>query len=85
MFGGDPKTISIRCINPLLDVMVERFGKDASFVKIDDSHFIVSARVEISDQFFGWLLGFGKKVKLLAPDDVVEKFKAYLDKIRNIY
>ena len=85
MFGGDPKTVSIRCINPLLDVMVERFGKDASFVKIDDSHFIVSARVEISDQFFGWLLGFGKKVKLLAPDDVVEKFKAYLDKIRDIY
>lgn len=85
MFGGDAKTVSIRCINPLLDVMVERFGKDASFVKIDDSHFIVSARVEISDQFFGWLLGFGKKVKLLAPDDVVEKFKAYLDKIRDIY
>ena len=85
MFGGDPKTVSIRCITPLLDVMVERFGKDASFVKIDDSHFIVSARVEISDQFFGWLLGFGKKVKLLAPDDVVEKFKTYLDKIREIY
>ena len=85
MFGGEPKTVSIRCITPLLDVMVERFGKDSSFVKIDDSHFIVSARVEISDQFFGWLLGFGKKVKLLAPDDVVEKFKAYLDKIRELY
>lgn len=85
MFGGEPKTVSIRCITPLLDVMVERFGKDASFVKIDDNHFIVSARVEISDQFFGWLLGFGKKVKLIAPDDVVEKFKAYLDKIRDIY
>ena len=85
MFGGDPKTVSFRCINKLLDVMIERFGKEASYVKVDDRHFIVSAKVEISNQFFGWVLGFGKEVKLIAPDDVVEKFKAYLDKVRDMY
>ena len=35
--------------------------------------------------FFGWLLGFGIKVHLMYPDDVVESFKAYLDKIRDRY
>ena len=33
----------------------------------------------------GWLLGFGKKAKLLYPDDVVEQFQAYMDKIREMY
>ena len=35
--------------------------------------------------FYGWLLGFGKRVKLTYPDDAVEGFKAYLDKVRAIY
>ena len=52
---------------------------------VDDKHFTVNAEVEISEQFFGWLLGFGKRVKVLYPNDVVEGFKAYLDKVREMY
>lgn len=56
-----------------------------SYSMVDDKHFTVNAEVEISDQFFGWLLGFGKRVKVLYPNDVVEDFKAYLDKVREMY
>jgi len=85
MFGGDQKMIRLRFINPLLDTAVDRFGTDAIYMKSDDYHFEVHAKVEISDQFFGWLLGFGKKVKIISPDDTVEQFRAYLDKIRSMY
>lgn len=88
MFGGEARHVTLRAINPLLDAMVERFGNDrnnALYAKVDDSHFSVTVKVEISDQFFGWLLGFGKKVKLIAPDDVIEQFTAYVDKIREMY
>ena len=85
MFGGDQKMIRLRFINPLLDTAVDRFGTDAIYMKSDDYHFEVHAKVEISDQFFGWLLGFGKKVKIISPDDTVDQFKAYLDKIRSMY
>ena len=86
MFGGEQRRVTLRFINPLLDTAVERFGtRDVIYSKVDDAHFTVSAKVEISDQFFGWLLGFGKKVKVLAPDDVTEQFKAYMDKIREMY
>ena len=88
MFGGDVRNVSIQAINPLLDTMVDRFGngkQNAVYSKVDDTHFRITVRVEVSDQFFGWLLGFGKKVKLISPDDVVEKFKSYLDKIRESY
>ena len=86
MYGGNERLVQIRFINPLLDAVVDRFGtKDVQYGKYDDTHFVVTAHVEISDQFFGWILGFGKKAKLLYPDDVVEQFRAYIDKIRGMY
>jgi predicted DNA-binding transcriptional regulator YafY len=55
------------------------------WIKVDDWHFKVTANVEISDQFYGWLLGFGKRARLTWPDDEVEKFTEYLDKVRGMY
>ena len=86
MYGGEKKRVTLRFINPLLDTAIERFGtKDVIYSKVDDTHFSVTAQVEISNQFFGWILGFGNRVKLLAPDDVTDQFRAYLDKIRDMY
>ena len=87
MYGGERKYVRLRFINPLLDTVVEKFvTKNASYCETDDKkHFTVATDVEISDQFFGWLLGFGKRVKIESPSDVVEQFKAYLDKVREMY
>jgi len=87
MFGGRQTRVSIRFINPLLDAVVERFGTEGgvAYTKTDDSHFTVSAPVEISDQFFGWLLGFGRRAKLVGDEETVKEFAAYLDKVREMY
>lgn len=88
MFGGKQERVTIRFINPLLDAVVDRFGNDKSsvqYAKVDDTHFSVTTQVEISDQFFGWVLGFGKKAKLIGSDKAVEQFRAYLDKVREMY
>ena len=86
MFGGDRKGITLRFINPLLDTVIDRFGtKGVRYAKADDSHFRVEVEVEISDQFFGWLLGFGNKVKIMGPDSTVNAFTEYLDKVRGMY
>ena len=85
MYGGEPQRVSIRFINPLLDTVVEQFGTGAFYRPDDDKHFIVSADVEISDQFFAWVCGFGKRAKIVEPPAAVEKFAAYLDKIREMY
>lgn len=86
MYGGKLARITLQCINPLLDTMVERFGtNEVQYMKVDEDRFSVSAKVEVSDQFFGWLLGFGRRVKLTGNDEVVKKFTAYLDKVRGMY
>ena len=86
MYGGKEERVDIQFITPLLDTAIERFGTtDTFYGLVDKDHFYVSTHVEVSDQFFGWLSGFGKRAKLTAPLSVVKQYKAYLDKIRNMY
>ena len=86
MFGGERERVSIRFVSSLLDTAVERFGRyNVSYSCSDDHHFNVSADVEISDQFFGWLCGFGTKAKLFSPYTVVNDFTSYLERIQNKY
>lgn len=86
MYSGKEKRVVLRCILPLLDTIIERFGtKKVYYSKVDNRHFDVEVKVDVSNQFFGWLLGFGKKARLISPDDTVAEFKEYLDKIREMY
>ena len=88
MFSGEEQLVQIRFINPLLDTVIDRFGTDnkvVQYVKDGDEHFIMTAKLAVSDQFFGWLLGFGRKAKLIGGDAVLEQFKAYLDKVHEMY
>ena len=86
MYQGRKARINLRFIPPLLDTMIERFGtSNAQYGKPDVRHYTVETEVEVSDQFYGWLLGFGKRVKLMYPAEEQEKFLAYVDKIRDAY
>ena len=86
MYRGRKARIKLRFIPTLLDTMIERFGtSNAQYGKPDDRHYTVETEVEVSDQFYGWLLGFGKRVKLMYPAEEQEKFLAYVDKIRDAY
>ena len=87
MFGGEQKRVSIRFINPLLDTVIERFGtgKDVFYRPDDDRHFIVTADVEISDPFFAWVCGFGKKAKIVGPEEVQKSMTEFLLRIIGMY
>ena len=87
MFSGEPKTVSLRFTNNLLDTMVDRFGtaSDVFYRPDDDTHFVVTTQIAISDQFFGWLCGLRKMAKIVSPPDVVSDFQKFLDDIYGRY
>ena len=87
MFGGEDKFVSIRFTNDLLDTAVERFGNSGEvFYRPDDKgHFVVSAHVEISKQFYAWICGFHTKARIINPPEVVEGMKTFLNEISNRY
>lgn len=77
MYGGLECRVTLRCTSDLADAMRERFGREPMFLPEEDgAHFHFDVPVFVSDQFFGWVCGFGGKVELLAPADVRGKFCA---------
>ena len=87
MFGGEQKRVSIHFDNPLLDTAIERFGMapDVFYRPDGEQHFVVTADVEISDQFFSWVCGFRERAKIISPPDVVEDMQKFLKDIAGRY
>ncbi|MBQ7758265.1 helix-turn-helix transcriptional regulator, partial [Anaerotignum sp.] len=87
MFGGEQKRVTMRFTNRLLDAVVEKLGNGANtyYRPSDDWHFVVTADIEISDQFYGWICGLYKNVTITDPPEVVEGFKNFLEDISSRY
>ena len=86
MFGGETQRVKIRFENKMLGTVLDRFGRLAVvYTKEDEKHFVLTADVKVSEQFYGWLLGFGRKAQLVYPATAVEDFKAYLNTVMGLY
>ena len=46
-----------------------------------ESLFYATVTVTVSPQFFGWLAGIGKGIRISWPEDVREEYRQYLQKI----
>lgn len=87
MFAGESVEVTISVDNSLVGVIADRFGKNI-FITDDEeneNHFLAKVNVNISEQFFGWLFALGDKVKITAPENVVERFKEHSRKVSNMY
>ena len=83
MFGGQTVTVKIKAPLSMAGVFVDRFGQDVIMHKLDDQSLTVRTAVCPSPQFFGWLLGLGEGVSLLAPADLKEKYQNTLQAVLN--
>ena len=85
MFGGEPESVTLRFQNPLMNTVIDRFGADVVTRKVDGYHFEITVPVAVSDQFYGWVFGLGKKVRIIAPESVKEGMKKALADIAQRY
>ena len=86
MFGGETTRVRVQFENELLDTMIDRFGKSgAQYAPVDDEHFEITAQVRVSDMFFSWVCGFGKRAKIVYPERIIDEFTAFLDRIKSVY
>lgn len=85
MYGGEEKELELLCDNKLAGVIIDRFGKDVYMRPVDDKVFKVLVKVNISNQFYGWLCGIGSGVKIISPKEVVDGYKKHLQGIVKSY
>ena len=70
MFGGPEHQVTLRCTADLEAAMRDRFGQDTLFLPEADGYFHFDVPVCVSDQFYGWVCGFGGKVEITSPAEV---------------
>jgi hypothetical protein len=85
MFGGEEERVTFDVDKSLLDVMFDKFGVKTQFVSIGDGKYRFSANIQVSPVFMGWCCTFGEKLKLVAPNKVVEKFKTHIESLKRLY
>ena len=85
MYSGTEYTVRIRFRNELADAVVDQFGKDVGMFPVDEEHFLIQVPVETSPPFYAWIATFGRKVKILSPEPVVEKMRDFLQRSMDMY
>jgi predicted DNA-binding transcriptional regulator YafY len=73
MYAGDEVNVKLRFHNSLINVVIDRFGKDIMLIPDGEDHFNFTVPVAVSPMFLSWVIGFGNKAKILYPASVVEQ------------
>lgn len=85
MFGGEVTPVTMVFLNRMMDVVMDRFGRNVVVIKEDDDHFRITVHVAVSEQFYGWVFGLGKTVRIVGPEKVKEGMKKALADISARY
>ena len=84
-YGGKTYDVRIRFRNELADAVIDQFGKDIQMFAVDAEHFTITAPIEVSPTFFAWIATFGRRVRILSPEPVVEKMRDFLQRSLDMY
>ena len=75
MYSGDALDVKMRFHKSLLNVVIDRFGKDTMLIPDGEEHCNFTVKVAISPMFLSWVIGFGAKAKILYPQSVADACK----------
>ncbi len=85
MFAGDDVNVKLRFHKDLLNVVIDRFGRDTMLIPDGEDHFNFTVKVAVSPMFLSWVIGFGNKAQILYPQSVVEQCKALCQEVMSQY
>jgi len=73
MFSGEAVDVKMRFHRSLVNVVVDRFGRETMLIPDGAEHFVFTTRVAVSPLFLSWIIGFGNKAKILHPASVARQ------------
>lgn len=85
MYSGDAVDVKLRFHNSLINVVIDRFGKDTMLIPDKEDHFNFTVRVAVSPMFLSWVMGFGNKAKILYPQHVADELCKLCQEAMNQY
>ena len=80
MMNGEICEVELLCENKLMSSIVDKFGTDVKTEIVDDEHFKAIVGVNLSGNFYGWVLASKGKMQILTPDRARDEFQGIVDK-----
>lgn len=78
MFHGDPVCVTLHVSAPLMDAIVDRFGRDVDVIRATKGSADVRVNIRKSPQFFGWIAGLDGGVTIKAPQKLAVEYQDWL-------
>ena len=75
MYSVETVTVKMRFHRSLMNVVIDRFGKDTMLIPDGEEHFNFTVPVAVSPMFLSWVIGFGSKATILYPESVQQACK----------
>ncbi|WP_245805834.1 helix-turn-helix transcriptional regulator [Bacillus alkalicellulosilyticus] len=85
MYSGEEQEIQVRFSNHLINVMIDRFGRDVSIRQDSGTTFVLSTKAIISEGLIRWLLTWGSDAIVLYPVSLVDTLKKEINKMSQLY
>lgn len=85
MFDGESVSANLMIDRSIVGAIIDRFGKDVSITKIDETRAVVHVVVLSSEVLFGWLAQFGNKIHIESPLSLAEDYASFLKAILRTY
>lgn len=85
MYAGERRWMEIAFDHSLAGVVIDRFGTDVCLFPLNDSTFLIRALISVSPAFFGWMLQFGDKAKIISPAEDREHMVALMEQALKNY
>ncbi len=78
MFSGPVQRVTLEFDMKLLSAMIDRFGQGIIVVPVGTDKGRIQVEVAVSPLFYGWLTGFGSRVRILGPQTVKNDYQRHL-------
>lgn len=79
MYDGKMQNIRLKCDADMMKVIIDRFGVNTQTISCEDGSFITDVNVSISPTFWGWLFGFHGKIRVTAPQKLIQEYTQTLN------
>jgi predicted DNA-binding transcriptional regulator YafY len=85
MYSGEESLIEIEFDAHLINVVIDRFGREVAVRPVEEDTFRMSTQAIISDGLVRWLLTWGSDAKVLTPLSLVERMREESEKFYKKY
>ena len=85
MYSGKVQDVTLRFRNSMMNEVVSKLGRQPYARAVDDEHFEITVPVAVSPQFFAWVFGLGRYVRIVAPESVRQDMRRMLGKVASLY